>query len=238
VLATSSPLYQPTDGAEAIGYEVHVYARVPDTGDGADRIRRPGHTPKNSFGTATGDNGSNGNGDSASPSTTSAAGHSPVRPRGHKHSKSYSGSVSQSLPTTGTLANIKTHSASTTAVGGTAAASSTPNGGRVKYREQGVDELIQLKLHQALAAAPEPLPSGATIVLATGDGNVGQFNEEGFLGCVRTALRRGWRVELYAWDEGLSRAWRREFGEEEKFKIIALEPLAADLLEPDGHTGV
>jgi hypothetical protein len=74
---------------------------------------------------------------------------------------------------------------------------------KIKYREQGVDELLQLKLHQALAATDD-VPEGSTIVLATGDGNIGQFNEDGFLGPVRTALRRGWRVELYAWEDGLS----------------------------------
>ena len=42
VLAASSPLYQPMDGAEQLGYEVRVYARVPDTGDGADRAGRAG----------------------------------------------------------------------------------------------------------------------------------------------------------------------------------------------------
>jgi hypothetical protein len=52
---------------------------------------------------------------------------------------------------------------------------------RVKYREQGVDELLQLKLHQAIAATDD-VPKGSTIVLATGDGNVGQFNEDGFIG--------------------------------------------------------
>ena len=57
----------------------------------------------------------------------------------------------------------------------------TPPFGRIKYREQGVDELLQLKLHQALAATDD-VPPGSTIVLATGDGNMGQFNEEGFLG--------------------------------------------------------
>ena len=60
-------------------------------------------------------------------------------------------------------------------------ANSTPPLGRIKYREQGVDELLQLKLHQALAATDD-VPEGSTIVLATGDGNMGQFNEEGFLG--------------------------------------------------------
>ena len=106
---------------------------------------------------------------------------------------------------------------------GSAAGAGANSGGtphRVRLREQGVDELLQLKLHQALAAEDD-VPEGATIVLATGDGNVGQFNEEGFLGeCapdrlvhekrtlgtgpVRTALKRGWKVELYSWQGGLS----------------------------------
>ena len=60
-------------------------------------------------------------------------------------------------------------------------ANNTSPFGRIKYREQGVDELLQLKLHQALAATDD-VPEGSTIVLATGDGNMGQFNEEGFLG--------------------------------------------------------
>lgn len=64
-------------------------------------------------------------------------------------------------------------------VGGSGAGGSAPP--RIRYREQGVDELLQLKLHQALAAVDD-VPDGATIVLATGDGNVGQFNEDGFLG--------------------------------------------------------
>ena len=73
------------------------------------------------------------------------------------------------------------------AAGNAAANTTTPgvdSGGtphRIRFREQGVDELLQLKLHQALAAEDD-VPEGATIVLATGDGNVGQFNEEGFLG--------------------------------------------------------
>ena len=53
--------------------------------------------------------------------------------------------------------------------------------GKIKFREQGVDELLQLKLHQAIAATDDVL-DGSTIILATGDGNMGQFNEEGFLG--------------------------------------------------------
>ena len=70
------------------------------------------------------------------------------------------------------------HTTPTSSPGGGMALSS---GKRIRYREQGVDELLQLKLHQALAATDD-VPEGATIVLATGDGNVGQFSEDGFLG--------------------------------------------------------
>ena len=111
---------------------------------------------------------------------------------------------------------------------GSGSGSGTPS--RLKYREQGVDELLQLKLHQALASTDE-VPPNATIVLATGDGNVGQFNEEGFLGCVRLALKKGWRVELYAWEGGLSKTWKREFGGNKKFEIYMLDRFAMDLLE-------
>ena len=96
-----------------------------------------------------------------------------------------------------------------------------------------MDELLQLKLHQAIAAT-DPPPPNATIVLATGDGNVGQFSEEGFLGPIRLALQRGWKIELYAWEEGLSRAWKRAFSDgpwKERFKIIKMEDFADDLLE-------
>jgi hypothetical protein len=103
----------------------------------------------------------------------------------------------------------------------------------VRYREQGVDELLQLKLLQAIASVDVP-PPGSTIVLATGDGNVSQFNEEGFRGCVRTALKKGWHIELYAWESGLSRTWVREFAEgswASRFRIIPIDGFGGDLLD-------
>jgi len=74
--------------------------------------------------------------------------------------------------------NLQAHTA-----GSTGPNSATNNAAitKIKYREQGVDELLQLKLHQAIADV-DVVPLGSTIVLATGDGNVGQFNEDGFLG--------------------------------------------------------
>ncbi|KAH0579314.1 hypothetical protein H2248_003459 [Termitomyces sp. 'cryptogamus'] len=206
VAVTSSPLYQPMDTLERLGYEVRVYIRVPDLGDGMDRAAKKkslSHRRHLSGGNTSGGDGS------GSPGT------SPVKP------------TLSSFTSTSTYQ----HFSSTLP---TPAIPTTP--ARVRYREQGVDELLQLKLHQALAATDD-VPPGATIVLATGDGNVGQFNEDGFLGSVRTALRRGWRVELYAWEEGLSRAWKREFGPESEwarngmFQIIGMDQFAPSLVK-------
>lgn len=74
---------------------------------------------------------------------------------------------------------------------------------RPRFREEAVDELLQLKLLQTILDTPP-----ATIVLATGDGASSQFNPDGFIGCVKRAVDRGWRVELVAWDEGVNRVWR------------------------------
>ncbi|GBE84265.1 hypothetical protein BKA93DRAFT_802307 [Sparassis latifolia] len=223
VLVASSPLYQPMESAVQLGYEVRVYARVPDTGDGADRQPREPEREREL---------QNPNGDNVHPPFKGRGrkpaipyNHSRGQPNGHSHKSSIGGggTSTESEPGAGT------------GTGATSSSSGNGNGNnaRVRYREQGVDELLQLKLHQAIAAA-DAVPPGATIVLATGDGNVGQFNEEGFLGCVRTALKKGWRVELYAWEGGLSKAWMREFGEGPyagRFGIHMLDRFAQDLLE-------
>jgi len=194
--------------AKQLGYEVRIFARVPDDGNGQDRRVNQSHThPSDSVSSRNGD------------WCKSDAGLSPPakdRPRG-----SSAGGDSD-------LNGHLVASSSSTRPSGTTSA-------RIKYREQGVDELLQLKLHQAIADVDIP-PPNATIVLATGDGNVGQFSDEGFLGPVRTALKKGWKVELYAWEDGLSRAWKREFAEGaygDWFRIIKLEDFANDLLELD-----
>jgi hypothetical protein len=80
---------------------------------------------------------------------------------------------------------------------------SAPAPSRARYREEAVDELLQLKLLQTILDTPP-----ATIVLATGDGASSQFNPDGFIGCVKRAVDRGWKVELVAWDDGVNRVWR------------------------------
>lgn len=204
VLVASSPLYQPVDSAAQLGYEVQVYARVPDTGDSADRVssQRQRH-PR-----GRGPGGSNNH--TQHRSTTSGV--------SFTTDSSEPGTSSGSAPP------------ATAARPGQASSASA---GRVRYREQGVDELLQLKFLQAIADVDVP-PTGSTIVLATGDGNVGQFNEEGFRGCVRTALKKGWRVELYAWEGGLSQTWIREFAEgplKSRFRIIPIDGFGSDLLD-------
>jgi hypothetical protein len=66
-----------------------------------------------------------------------------------------------------------------------------------RFKEQGVDEILHLKVLQALNAGKK-----GKIVLATGDARGGQFNRDGFLGAVREALKRGWGVELWSFDAG------------------------------------
>ncbi|EIW75778.1 hypothetical protein CONPUDRAFT_169058 [Coniophora puteana RWD-64-598 SS2] len=218
-LVTSSPLYQPMDSAKQLGYEVRVYARVPDSGDGQDRARKgtQGHARRTS----------KGNGDTSTESDRSTG--------------NAGGSTSTVQAASSSLAGAGAQGGTTSTIAATAAAAGagTASPNRVRYREQGVDELLQLKLHQAIADVDVP-PPGATIVLATGDGNMGQFSDDGFLGPVRTALKKGWRVELVAWEEGLSRAWKREFGGAEwagRFKVIRLEEFGEDLMEVEGEGG-
>ncbi|KAF8603065.1 hypothetical protein BDV93DRAFT_556982 [Ceratobasidium sp. AG-I] len=112
---------------------------------------------------------------------------------------------------------------------------------RPRYREEAVDELLQLKLLQTILDTPP-----ATIVLATGDGASSQFNPDGFVGCVRRAVDRGWKVELIAWEEGVSRAWKelerdvrgQSVGNQGQagrskgtFRIIGLEAWVAELID-------
>jgi len=240
------------DTAEHLGYEVRVYARVPDMGDGQDRRNSNSHNNNNgnnNTNSAPGSGGSSGVGEfpmknprwksnnsykkghvrkiSGSTSTESEQGNAAGFPQAFIRSLAGSKTTSQVSPNDTVATNTSNNTTNGTGSSNTA----TPT--RIRYREQGVDELLQLKLHQALADI-DVVPPNATIVLATGDGNVGQFNEDGFLGPVRTALKKGWRVELYAWEEGLSRAWMREFGEGEwrdRFRIVGMEQFGRELLE-------
>ncbi|KZV93960.1 hypothetical protein EXIGLDRAFT_748908 [Exidia glandulosa HHB12029] len=159
-LAASKPLYQPMTTAYQLGFDVHLFQRVPH--------------------------------EDAEPASPT----SPRKPRPHSHSSD---------------------------------SSDVPFSSRPRWREQGVDECLQLKMYQSVVGPDTP----GTLVLATGDAAPSQFNAAGFPGSVRSALERGWRVELYAWESGLSGGWARSFGEHERFSVRGLEMFAEDLLAVD-----
>ena len=94
--------------------------------------------------------------------------------------------------------------------------------------EQGVDELLQMKLLESLIDTAEP----TTIVLASGDAAEAEYSG-GFLKNAERALARGWKVEIVAWNHGLSKDYRdREFVKrwDGKFKIIELDDFAEEML--------
>jgi hypothetical protein len=95
--------------------------------------------------------------------------------------------------------------------------------------EQGVDEILHLKILESLVDTEEP----ATIVLATGDAAEAEYSG-GFLEMVERALRRGWTVELLSFSINTSRAYaRKRFRSKwgSRFKIIHLDKYIEELLD-------
>lgn len=91
----------------------------------------------------------------------------------------------------------------------------------LQQKEQAVDELVHLKILQSLLEdSPLPLPPLAelnpsnrpTLVFVTGDANASEYNPEGFLGCAKKALIRGWDVEVVSFGSGLSDRWASMMG--------------------------
>jgi hypothetical protein len=69
--------------------------------------------------------------------------------------------------------------------------------------EQGVDELLHLKIANLLLDSPAP----ETLVLVTGDGKVSEFGT-GFALQAERALKRGWQVKVWSWKAQLSPAFK------------------------------
>lgn len=106
---------------------------------------------------------------------------------------------------------------------------SLPEGSeKITHREQAVDEVLQLWIYKAIVDGNKA-PRNATIILATGDGKGGKFNKGGYIDCVRSALNKGWRVELYAWENTLNPSWSKHFGRDPLFKSHTLDKFV-DLL--------
>lgn len=98
-----------------------------------------------------------------------------------------------------------------------------------KWVEQGVDEILHLKMCQSILDAEE----ASTMVLATGDGAVAEMSD-GFLAHVERALKRGWKVELISWGQQINSGYRkRQFRAKwaEQFTIIELDEFLEDLID-------
>lgn len=99
----------------------------------------------------------------------------------------------------------------------------------LRHREQGVDEILHMKMLQSIVDAPRP----ATMVLATGDAAEAEFSD-GFLSNVERALKQGWNVELLGWRNNISSAWRNKAFEKKwetgQFRVVELDGIAEELL--------
>lgn len=98
-----------------------------------------------------------------------------------------------------------------------------------KMIEQGVDEILHLKILESVVDAEEP----STMIIATGDAAQAEYSD-GFMAMVLRALKKGWKVELVSWSANISKMYlRSQFREQwgENFKTVFLDDFAEELLD-------
>jgi hypothetical protein len=98
-----------------------------------------------------------------------------------------------------------------------------------KMIEQGVDEILHLKILESVVDNDEP----ATMIIATGDAAQAEYSD-GFMAMVLRALKKGWKVELVSWSANISKMYlRTEFRQQwgENFKTVFLDDFAEELLD-------
>lgn len=97
-----------------------------------------------------------------------------------------------------------------------------------KWVEQGVDEILHLKILESLVDSEKP----STIVLVTGDAAVAEYSD-GFLKMVERALNKGWSIELVSFRRNTSYEYRKPIFKHKwgsQFKLVMLDDYAEDLL--------
>jgi hypothetical protein len=98
-----------------------------------------------------------------------------------------------------------------------------------KWVEQGVDEILHLKILESIVDSDEP----STMVVATGDAAKAEYSE-GFMKMIVRALKKGWNVELVAFSKSISgEYWKQGFQMEweGRFRILSLDGWARFLLD-------
>ncbi|KAF9570608.1 hypothetical protein EC968_001633 [Mortierella alpina] len=198
VLVGSSPLFQELDEALEHQYETIILRRVRKFVQGelgalpvpVKQLRYPSNNSSHNSAAVVAPPGSNG-----------GAADSSVSPGTRKTDVDATFQVKSpcQLPATGDSETQHTMATTTLATTPPALA---PAPAAVANGEQGVDELLHLKMLETLLDH-EP----ATMVLATGDGGDSEFGGGGFYGVIRRALDRGWQVEVVSWEDLLSGAY-------------------------------
>lgn len=95
--------------------------------------------------------------------------------------------------------------------------------------EQGVDEILHMKMLESIVDTKDP----SIMVLATGDAAVAEYSS-GFLKNVERALEKGWKVELITWKDSMSFAYRNKAFTSKwkgKFVVVELDGFQEELLD-------
>lgn len=112
---------------------------------------------------------------------------------------------------------------------GSGSETNTPQYAPARMIEQGVDEILHLKILESIVDAETP----STMVLATGDAARAEYSE-GFMAMAERALKKGWSIELVSWSHNVSamysrKAWTETWGE--RFRVVYLDDYAEELLD-------
>lgn len=93
-----------------------------------------------------------------------------------------------------------------------------------RYKEQAVDEVIQLNMLDTVMEFnwtgehdPRPRP---ILTLVSGDANAGEYSKSGFAGWVGRCLEMGWDVEIVGFKKAIS---QRYLAEAERSRMIGLQ---------------
>jgi hypothetical protein len=214
VLAGSLPLLPAMELAKAIGYETNILDKVYKARELSEKQKR--YLVVNAL--------RRGNSANVVPGS-SPGGYSGIAKNGNTSSGSERCDPTTVLP----LRNATTGAVISTPAVPQTTTPSTVHMSPEKWVEQGVDEILHLKILESIVDTDEP----STMVVATGDAAKAEYSE-GFMKMIVRALKKGWKVELVAWSKSISMDYRRtEFTNmwAGKFRIIELDQYAEFLLD-------
>jgi hypothetical protein len=104
--------------------------------------------------------------------------------------------------------------------------------------QANIDELLHSQIQRALLETSVRGEKPGTLVLLTGDGNRNSHRSS-FPSCVVSALKFGWRIELYAWKMSLSSTMRGIAAlSKGRMTITCLDTWREEITEPTGKARV